>query len=152
VYNFKIRDTKKMKKKHKQKNRKQEYFSDEYNNTQNFTEKPTKKLVLFGVGFILFTGLVLFALQQKKDTSLPPSFDMTSLLATGTPYIGMSSTTQKEVATSTEDLFKNSSTGTPKLSQKKATPKVLKGQEALDFIKTLPLETQKQIMEGQKKP
>lgn len=54
----------------------------------------------------------------------------------------------------TKELIPNS-LGTTTLQEsivkKKIEPKELKGQEALDFIKTLPIETQIEILKGNKK-
>jgi hypothetical protein len=104
---------------------------------------------------ILGTGVYWFLTQSDVLSSSAVQSNIS--VATSTPTVGLlASSSPREITTS--DVVAPTAVGSlnlPKLpapAKKPVEQKTLKGQEALDYIKTLPLETQKQIMDAQKTP
>lgn len=148
------------KKHHKQKH--QKHTTSEYS-TPNGTslEITTTKFsfVKILIPLALFSIITVYGLQQYRQKQEPLPINMESLLATGTPYVGVTASkpSVESVATTTNatsSIQLSSATikslPLPKLPAKKPVEsKTLKGQEAMDYIKSLPLDVQKQIMSAQ---
>jgi hypothetical protein len=151
-----------MKKKHKQKHHK---HTDSHAHAISSESTQDTVSTKFNVAWIIIPVLILsvgilYAVRGYRHAQEPLPINMESLIATGIPYmpITASKPVTESVATSTTIIATTSivqpsatkSLPLPKLPAKKPVEsKTLKGQEAIDYIKSLPLDVQKQIMAGQ---